>query len=187
MKITSVGEAKELEQYVSPAGCERFGKYPQQVRDLYARAYGLTLEEMSGYHVHHLCGQGYECLNPDHLVLMTPGDHNRLEHTGRTHTAESKEKMSQAKMGKTPSAETRAKISNAKKGKSGKPHTAEHKAKISALMTGNQYAKGHVQTDLDKLKKSLSQRIRWARKRGDNDVADQLQIERDALDKPKED
>ena len=169
MKVTSITEAKALEQYASPEDCKREGKHSRDVRKVYSWAYGLTLEEMEGYDVHHLCGQGYECLNVKHLVLMTHADHARLERTGKTCSAETLANMSVAQSGENNPM-------------FGKTHSDKHKAKMSVAMMGNQYAKGHVQTDLDKRKKSLSHRIRYARNRGDMELANQLQVERDALD-----
>ena len=77
---------------------------------------------------------------------------------GKTHSIESREKISKANIGKSPSIETRLKLSEAGKGrthspetklkmakiKTGKIHSDESKLKMSESKIGNQYSLGNV-------------------------------------------
>ena len=75
------------------------------------------------------------------LVFMRKLEHHRLHWIGNTfnigkhHSAETRQKMSEAHKGRTFSAESRRKMSKAKRGKNhpffGKHHTEEHRQKIA--------------------------------------------------------
>ena len=83
------------------------------------------------------------------LIFLTPTEHHRLHHLGKPsgmkdkqHSAETRKKMSESKIGKHLSAETRKKMSEAKKGDKnpmfgkptwikGKHLSAEHRKKIA--------------------------------------------------------
>jgi len=66
---------------------------------------------------------------------------------GRTHTPETKAKISAAGMGRVASEEARAKMSAAQKGNTnclGYHHTPEHRAKISAALKGRPRSDEHI-------------------------------------------
>jgi len=81
--------------------------------------------------------------------------------SGLTHSAESREKMSAARVGHKPSDETHAKLSAANVGNTncrGHIQTAEHKANRSASLIGNTNKLGHKHTEATKAKLSAIQR-----------------------------
>ena len=69
------------------------------------------------------------------LIFLTPLEHIRLHHLGKHLSAETRKKMSKARINKPKSAETRKKMSEAQKGKS-KPKSAETRKKIGEAQKG---------------------------------------------------
>ena len=69
------------------------------------------------------------------LIFLTPLEHIRLHHLGKHLSAETRKKMSEARINKPKSAETRKKMSEAQKGKS-KPKSAETRKKMSEAQKG---------------------------------------------------
>ena len=148
------GEGLDKNYYVSGTAITRavkkYGKENFQVEVLY---YYDTIEEcradeeriLTEYDVKN-CPHSYNCKNS--AIGWTSE-----ELTGRTHTEDTKKKMSQAHKGKTLSENTRNKISEAKKGENnpmygrtgekshlyGKPHTEEHRNKIAIANGGKPF------------------------------------------------
>ena len=67
------------------------------------------------------------------LIFLTPLEHIRLHHLGKHLSAETRKKMSEARINKPKSAETRKKMSEANKGKS---LSAETRKKMSEARKG---------------------------------------------------
>ena len=86
------------------------------------------------------------------LIFLTPLEHHRLHHLGKYLSAETRKKMSEARINKPKSAETRKKMSEAQKGKhrseetrkkigeaqkgKSKPKSAETRKKMSEAQKG---------------------------------------------------
>ena len=167
MKVTTVAEVLALEKSVSKDDCVLTGRTSHQARKLYLAKWKLTPEQAKGHDVHHLCNSGWACLNIDHLVLMDTSEHMRMHAFGN-----------QRSKGHTLTAEQRKKLSDINKGNAffkGKTHTDATKRRLSLANRGKVLSEEH------RRKMSLSQQIRWAKKRGDLLTAAILQHERDML------
>jgi group I intron endonuclease len=110
---------------------------------------------------------------------------NRQAQTGRKHSAETRAKISASKMGKNNpnygrdfSEEYRKKLSEAQKGRT---HLEETKQKISKSAKGNQYAKGHKQTEEHKRKLAES-RARTRRRKAEAKLKKKQAIQPSLLD-----
>ena len=132
-------EAKSKRLPNSLGGCLL---YPRRLsRKIYILRHGPIPE---GMHVCHTCDQP-RCIKDSHHFLGT--------HTDNMADAARKGRM-------TPSAESRAKMSKAKMGNQswlGRKHTAEARAKISKTKMGNQYSLGrkHSAETRAKISKTL--------------------------------
>ena len=78
------------------------------------------------------------------LIFLTPLEHIRLHHLGKHLSAETRKKMSEARINKPKSAETRKKMSEAHKGKpswiKGKHHSEESRKKMSESKNGKHHS-----------------------------------------------
>lgn len=96
------------------------------------------------------------------LIFLTPSEHRKLHHAGKTLSDETKKKISDAKKGKTHgphSEETKKKISESKKGQ---PRNDETKRKISEIMKGKSRKPF---TDEHRRKMSEAQKAYWAKRK----------------------
>lgn len=77
---------------------------------------------------------------PEELIFIEAGEHISLHNAGKHPSAESRQKMSEAKKGHLVSEDTRKKISEAQKGEKsymyGKPKSTEWKKKMSNASKG---------------------------------------------------
>lgn len=60
--------------------CRFNGRTERAHRVTYCKAHGLTLDDIRGLHVRHLCDNP-PCVNPDHLLLGTHADNMRDKQT----------------------------------------------------------------------------------------------------------
>lgn len=105
----------------------------------------------------------------DELIFLTHKEHLRLHLKGKTspmegksHSEETKRKMSEAHKGKTFSEEAKRKISEAKKGHlgyfKGKKHSEETKRKISESCKGKTFSEEHKKKLSEAMKGKISPR-----------------------------
>ena len=77
------------------------------------------------------------------LIFLTPLEHIRLHHLGKHLSAETRKKMSEARINKPKSAETRKKMSEANKGKS---LSAETRKKMCEAQNGSYFFNNGVKS-----------------------------------------